>query len=208
MIVCLCFKFHEIYIIYIFTRIIPYPSTSISLFLPYFGPSFREPRTSCQLPLRRVDARAPCRNGKRTTTHLQLLWKLVDFGLSSQAWWCRVSYVSLSFFYFNIVCVCVFFALLESTYFFETMKWFQWFHVRLFERKKRYVERTLIWKQIILRLLIIPWISRTLIYIFAANPYKPFFGHRYWVGVDPNDTIFRLFWMVLNCIYKFIIDSY
>ena len=105
MIVCLCFKFHEIYIIYIFTRIIPYPSTSISLFLPYFGPSFREPRTSCQLPLRRVDARAPCRNGKRTTTHLQLLWKLVDFGLSSQAWWCRVSYVSLSFFYFNIVCV-------------------------------------------------------------------------------------------------------
>jgi len=98
MIVCLCFKF-------IFTLIIPYPSTSISLFLPYFGPSFHEPRTSCQLPLRRVDARAPCRNGKRTTTHLQLLWKLVDFGLSSQAWWCHASYVSLSFFYLNIVCL-------------------------------------------------------------------------------------------------------
>ena len=106
MIVCLCFKFHEIYL---------YNSLHLSfrILLPLYltlSPIFRpiisaEPRTSCQPPLRRVDARAPCRNGKRTTTHLQLLWKLVDFGLSSQTWWCRVSYVSLSFFYFNIVCL-------------------------------------------------------------------------------------------------------
>lgn len=95
MIVC-CFKIHEIHL------------TSLSLFLQYLGP-FHEPRTSCQQPLRRVDARAraPCRNGKRTTTLLQLLWKLVDFGLAKRGGVMLHCYrrSSLSFFYLNIVCL-------------------------------------------------------------------------------------------------------
>ena len=140
---------------YIFTILYTYHSVSfyhyISLFLPYFGPSFRPSqghhasrRCGGWMPVHRVGMG----NGPRPTCSSCGSWLTLDSqakrgGVVFHMFPCRS--------FILILCVCLF-CLAWIKICFETMKWFQWFHVRLFERKKRYVERTLIWKQIILRL--------------------------------------------------------
>lgn len=145
----------------IFTLIIPYPSTSISLFRPHISAHHSTSQghhASCRcggwMPVHRIGMG----NGPRPTCSSCGSWSTLDSqakrgGVMFHMFPC-LSFILICF---NIVCVCLL-CLVWIKILFETTKWSQWFHVRLFERKKQYVERTLIWKQIILRLLIIPWI--------------------------------------------------
>lgn len=122
MIVCLCFKFHEIYIyICIFTLIIPYPSTSISLFRPHISAHHSTSQghhASCRcggwMPVHRIGMG----NGPRPTCSSCGSWSTLDSqakrgGVMFHMFPC-LSFILICF---NIVCVCVFFALFESKYF-------------------------------------------------------------------------------------------